>query len=1108
MIKKRLIFLMMILIPALVPTLAPAQQTFTEDFRTTTYMDAVNTTANWDTSTGELKLFPYVPSLAGSCTTPDNAIGVTISGDHAFVASLSSGLQVINIEDSTDPEIIGSYDTPGSSLDVAVDGDYAFVADYSSLQVIDISDPENPALLGSYTTPGLAFGVAVAGDYAFVANHASGLTVIDISDPMNPTFVYSCNTTGFARAVALAGDHAFVADSTSGLQVIDISDPTTPTVIDSITIPDRAYDVAVSGNRAYVAGYSTGLWVVDIGDPSSPSMFGGCSTPDYAYGVSVSGDHAYVTAWNAGLLVIDISDPSVPSILHVVGTPGLAQNVAVSGIHAFVADDASGLQVVEISDPVPPTPIGSCATPGEAQGVAVSGNYAFVAEYAAGLQAFDISDPMNPVLAGGCVLSGNALEVAVSGDHAFVADSGFGLQVVDISDPTNPVLVGSYATSSSADGVAVSGNYAFVAEDGYGLWVIDISDPTNPVLADCYLASSAHDVAVSGNYAFVANNWSGLRVVDFSDPSALELAANLDTPGGIKTVAVSGDYAFVGDSNSGLQTIDISDPTNPVLTGNSDTLSNPRDVAVSGDHAFVADSTTGIQVFDIINPANPEFLYSYDTPGYAQGIAVSGEIVVVADHAAGLRIIQTRQSEFAPEPGVGQSLTLDESSDTIIRARITSMETAGINWEASADSGVNWSTLAADATWSRFNVLGNDLCWRSTHTWPGPGINPTVSDLTLEWLNEFGPINSVTDVPDDHGGWVRIDFTRSGYDFADEASLPVVGYYICRLVDEPVLLALIRDAEALAAIEAKKLSSGEDRFPWPLPCMKTTSIGDRLFVQAPASTSDRAGTLPPGTWEVVASLPAYQLDNYLANVPALAGTNTFLVTTHTTVPSEWFVSPTATGESIDNIAPAVPTSLLFSGPDTLAWDEAPEPDFGYHTVYGSENPVFDPSATLIGYTIDQSYDVSGSAHGYYHLTTSDHAGNESGAASIPSPTGTVSASMTCLPSSGTLPFTTSFSIELVNTYTGQSRRIAGRLDLALAGGGFYSSWRAGWTNVAPGGSYSIGWNQNLPAIGTLVGSNVFTLTAADVTPAPYNQPPYPAAGDTATALCTVVGNAP
>ncbi|MCP3913066.1 MAG: hypothetical protein GY713_19190, partial [Actinomycetia bacterium] len=80
---------------------------------------------------------------------------------------------------------------------------------------------------------------------------------------------------------------------------------------------------------------------------------------------------------------------------------------------------------------------------------------------------------------------------------------------------------------------------------------------------------------------------------------------------------------------------------------------------------------------------------------------------------------------------------------------------------------------------------------------------------------------------------------------------------------------------------------------------------------------------------------------------------------------------------------------------------------------------------------------------------------------VPTVNPTIAASLSCLPSSGTLPFNTTISVELANLYTGQTRRLSGRMDLTLAGGAFYSNWRAGWSNVAAGSSYSTSWNQNL-----------------------------------------------
>ncbi len=121
---------------------------------------------------------------------------------------------------------------------------------------------------------------------------------------------------------------------------------------------------------------------------------------------------------------------------------------------------------------------------------------------------------------------------------------------------------------------------------------------------------------------------------------------------------------------------------------------------------------------------------------------------------------------------------------------------------------------------------------------------------------------------------------------------------------------------------------------------------------------------------------------------------------------------------------------------------------------------------------------------------------------------TLSAGFDCLPSSGTVPFSTTMQVTLNNLYNGQIRRLAARLNVLLANGASFPSWRSGYTNVNPAGSYTSGWSTIIPALATVIGDNTFTLVAEDVTPAPYNLPPYPPSADTATAACTVTGIAP
>ena len=119
-------------------------------------------------------------------TTNFAAYDVYVSGDYAYVACGSAvqffwGLAVFNISDPTDPGSPSYAYTTDDARGVFVSGDYAFVAtDMSGLAVIDISDPTNPGT--PFYVPGnFAWDVYVSGDYAYVADAGfAGLTVVQV----------------------------------------------------------------------------------------------------------------------------------------------------------------------------------------------------------------------------------------------------------------------------------------------------------------------------------------------------------------------------------------------------------------------------------------------------------------------------------------------------------------------------------------------------------------------------------------------------------------------------------------------------------------------------------------------------------------------------------------------------------------------------------------------------------------------------------------------------------------------------------------------------------------------------------------------------------------
>ena len=168
-------------------------------------------------------------------------------------------------------------------------------------------------------------------------------------------------------------------------------------------------------------------------------------------------------------------------------------------------------------------------------------------------------------------------------------------------------------------------------------------------------------------------------------------------------------------------------------------------------------------------------------------------------------------------------------------------------------------------------------------------------------------------------------------------------------------------------------------------------LDERTFVVSEGSDS---AVFPPGVWEVVASVPALQQDEYTVRVPTVADStaagvvwSTFVVSTHTTSPSVWYLSRPDSVYTVDNSAPSVPTgfSVIYhtNRGNELSWDRCPEDDFQYFKIYRSEDPYFIPSSgSLVHATTETSWvDSKHHASKYlYRVSAVDFAGNESASA--------------------------------------------------------------------------------------------------------------------------------
>lgn len=114
-------------------------------------------------------------------------------------------------------------------MNVSLVGHYAYLADLTSgLQIADVTDPTKPTIVGSLQLAGSATGVTVSGLTAYVALGSSGVQIVDVSNPALPTSLGTVKTPDYAQDTAVSGGYAFIADAGSGMQVIAAQCPPPP----------------------------------------------------------------------------------------------------------------------------------------------------------------------------------------------------------------------------------------------------------------------------------------------------------------------------------------------------------------------------------------------------------------------------------------------------------------------------------------------------------------------------------------------------------------------------------------------------------------------------------------------------------------------------------------------------------------------------------------------------------------------------------------------------------------------------------------------------------------------------------------------------------------
>ena len=190
-------------------------------------------------------------------------LGLAAVGDAVYVANSHDGLRRLDVSDPSAPRLTGTSATRGQAVGVAVSGTHAFVGDNSlGFDVVDATG--DVQRVGEYLGDGFPRGIAAAGPLVFVADQPAGLIVVNASHPGAPTVVGSLSLGRDPITQVFAPDPRSIGGAEStlvcivsgrvGFQAVDVSDPAAPVVAAPVPLAGRPAGAAMWDRLVYAAG--------------------------------------------------------------------------------------------------------------------------------------------------------------------------------------------------------------------------------------------------------------------------------------------------------------------------------------------------------------------------------------------------------------------------------------------------------------------------------------------------------------------------------------------------------------------------------------------------------------------------------------------------------------------------------------------------------------------------------------------------------------------------------------------------------------------------------------------------------------------------------------
>ena len=622
---------------------------------------------------------------------------ITYRDGMLYLVGGNKELFIVDVSDLHNPITLGSSHNNMFARESILVEDFLIIAlKQDGIDILNVENATNPELKNHFQTEGIISDFEINNEYMYIIKEELAIEIVNITNIAEPTEVNTLSNGDTVKEIVCQNDLLFVVGGENGLEIYNITEGDNPIKVGNYTDGEKYDNIEIINNYAFLNNNSQILKVLDVSNITNIQKVDELSIvkPD---NIVTNDNNSLLLIQDEKIILMNCTNPSNIQEITNYNASSEILSIEINKGTIFLGCK-EGIEIVELNSTKKYEFINRFGY-GEINEIMLSDNYLYVTMGSEGLTILNATDPTALKTLSTYQANGSIVDVCKKENILFVLIENIGVEFIDIQNIENPIKIGEYLPEAKARCFALNDNYLFLGnyiggeqESGEFL-VLDISNINQPQVIERYEEMYAiyTKVGISDEYVYVLTERTGIRgyiyskifnyavsfspnfVINgpgYSDAGAIGEIFYTCIDGDLKTFdtndtnnvkqiswIINGTYFGLYLENDYLYTRGLS-TINIFALQEKDTIMKLeyrinntilRDIMVDENYIVIANTGVGDDIM-LFNHTLPEIIIEPKNPIWPYIVGPIGGVLVIGATVFGVIVIQKKKTpEIQPE---------------------------------------------------------------------------------------------------------------------------------------------------------------------------------------------------------------------------------------------------------------------------------------------------------------------------------------------------------------------------------------------------------------------------------------------------------------------------